>query len=590
MKKQINKKIIITTFILMILISNIMPISNAARLSGEVNIYFKSFSKELIKYQDKNLSLLMHVYRNNDGVEYEAYNALYPTYGFNNTTDEELLDENSYIWKVVANGFPNKTKEELGCNTYEEAFTATQIAIYCAYCGHLRSDYTMIDGSEASERVYNAFINILDNAMNNTVNTDKNTVVKLINNQNEWQIDDENKTVYKTYKVKANFEMENYNVEVLNFKNVKITDEQNNIKTTFNKEEVFKISLPMNELNNDGEFDIKITTDIKTMPIYLGTSSSNKYILTAPKYEKKEDIFTQNYQENLTSINVKIQELDTKIGIENAQIKLLDSNKQLISNLTTNEQGKIFIEHLLPGKYYIEQSTTEDGYNTYKKQIELDMDYNKVVTLTINNSKINIQNFFHKEENIEIQEEIVEKNYDNEITDKNINNKTDITNENNTHNSYTENNNTTETNKNNTNNNTNVNNKTDVTNENNTNNSYTENNNTTEKNQNNNNTNTNVNNTTNKNNTNNNTNVNNKTNVTNENNTHNSYTENNTTTETNKNNNNANANINNNTNKNGTNNKNTTYLSENTSTKNQGNVNTYYTNTENVKKLPKTGM
>ena len=451
MKKRINKKIILIMYILIIIMSNIMPISNAARLSGEVNIYTKSMNENLILYKGEKLLTIFNVYKN-ESKEYQA--------SYNNPKEMQLIDEESLIWKVVANGYPYKTVEELGCANYEEAYAATQIAIYCVYCGHLESDYTVIEGNDASTRVYNAFKKILNDANNNTVKTDKNTIVNLIKNQEEWQLDSENNMIYKTYKIKTNFNAKKYAVQVLNFDNAIITDEKDNKKDKFNIEDNFKISLPISELNKSGEFEIRITTEEMKMPIYLGTSSENKYILTAPSYEEKVDTFLENYQENLTSINIKIQELNTKVGIENSQIKLLDSNKKLISTLTTNEQGKIFIEHLLPGKYYIEQISTEDGYNIYKKQVELNMDYNKVVNLTISNSPINIKNYYNKEENIEINEEIIEKNYNNEITDKNINNKTDITNENNTYNSYTENNSTTEKNLNNntnTNLNTNVN-------------------------------------------------------------------------------------------------------------------------------------
>ena len=36
------------------------------------------------------------------------------------------------LWRIIINGYPYKTIEELGCNSKEEAFTATKqaIAIY----------------------------------------------------------------------------------------------------------------------------------------------------------------------------------------------------------------------------------------------------------------------------------------------------------------------------------------------------------------------------------------------------------------------------------------------------------------------------
>ena len=473
MNKKLNKKITFCMILIIMLISNLIPTSNAAGVSGEVNIFTIGYSDNLLIYKNQNMLTIYNHYQNEDNI-YPAYNALYPTYGYNNAYQAEEIDKNSFLWQVVVNCYPYKTIEELGCYTLDEAYTASQAAIYCAYCDHLESDYTYFEGSEESFRTYNAFLKILENARKKEITINKNNILKLINQQKDWQID--NEYLYKTYNVKTNYEIDSYKVKVLNFDNIKIVDENNNLKSEFNKEEQFKILLPIKDLSKSGEFEIQIITDIETIPVYLGTSPYNGYVLTAPRYEEQINSFSVNYQENITSINITIKEADTKIGIENAMVNLLDSNKNKISTLTTDEQGKIFIEHLLPGTYYIEQISTEDGYITYRKLVELNMEYNKVVDLNINNSRENIQNIFNKEESITITEEIIEKNINNEIIDKNINNKFETITENNTNNSYTENNENTQNNVTNKNEETNINNKNNTTNQSNTNNNYTENN------------------------------------------------------------------------------------------------------------------
>ena len=494
MKKKsnkLNRKIILTALLLIVLFSNIVPISNAAQISGKVKIYCIGLNDSLLLYQNGYFLTIFEVYKN-EGNEYPVYNALVPTYNYNNPYEEELIDESSALWQVVVNGYPYKTIEELGCNTYDEAFTATQVAIYCTYCNQSASDYSYFEGNEASLRTYNAFLNILENARKNEITINKNNVLKIISENDDWT--NENEYLYKTYNVKTNYEIDNYKVEILNFESAKIVDENNNIKSEFKKDENFKILLPIEDLNRSGELEINIITDIETMPVYLGTSPYNTYVLTAPKYEESIKKFSQTYQENLTSVNIEVRETNTSIGIENSIINLLGSDKNKISTLTTNEQGKIFIEHLLPGTYYIEQITTEDGYVTYKKLIQLNMEYNKVLNLTINNAEKNVQNFYNKEENITITEEIIEKNINEEIIDKNINNKSEITNENKTNINYTENNEDIKNNVTNKNEETNINNKSNTTNENNTNVNYKEDNKNTKNNVTNKNEETNVNN------------------------------------------------------------------------------------------------
>ena len=182
-----NKKIIFSVLLIITLICNIIPTSKAAKVSGEVNIFTIGNSNNLLLYKNKSMLTIFNHYYNNEK-EYPAYNVLYPTYAYNNPYEEELVDENSFLWQVVVNGYPYKTIEELGCNSYDEAYTATQAAVYCAHCNHVESDYTYFAGNEASLRTYNAFLKILENARNNKISADKNKVFKLINNEVDWQI------------------------------------------------------------------------------------------------------------------------------------------------------------------------------------------------------------------------------------------------------------------------------------------------------------------------------------------------------------------------------------------------------------------
>ena len=179
MNKKINRKILLTTVLLIILTSNLITISNATVINENTSIFSNRTSKILINYKGKEMVTVFNTYRNN-GILYEAYNVKYPTYSYNNASQKELISENEFVWQVLANGFPYKTIEELKCANYEEAYAATQIAIYCAYCGHSESDYSAIANNASSQNVYNAFKEILQNARKNTIQTDKNTVVKLI--------------------------------------------------------------------------------------------------------------------------------------------------------------------------------------------------------------------------------------------------------------------------------------------------------------------------------------------------------------------------------------------------------------------------
>ena len=70
------------------------------------------------------------------------------------------------------------------------------------------------------------------------------------------------------------------------------------------------------------------------------------------------------------------------------EFEVLDENKQVVySDLKTNEEGKIIIENLIPGNYYIKETKTLDGYEIYDQPIKVGIELNQEITVTINNNK-----------------------------------------------------------------------------------------------------------------------------------------------------------------------------------------------------------
>ena len=55
--------------------------------------------------------------------------------------------------------------------------------------------------------------------------------------------------------------------------------------------------------------------------------------------------------------------------------------------INRNEEGKIVINNLVPGTYYIKETKTIDGYEIYDELIEVKVQMNQELTVTINNKK-----------------------------------------------------------------------------------------------------------------------------------------------------------------------------------------------------------
>ena len=292
----------------------------------------------------------------------------------------------------MINGYPYKTIEQLGVANKEEAFTATKQAIYCCIHGNNPQDYEPI--GEAGIRTLNALNNILDNAKNSTQTQISNTIT--INRLSEkWEQDKiEKDYISKTYLVSAQGKIESYKIEIeneLDIEGIKITDENNKEKQEFTEGENFKVLIPIKNITRDAKIKIQVESTIETKPVLYGKSpdsSYQDYALTTATYENGTGYINEQYQKNETKIVIIKQDAQTKEKLENVEFELLNENKDVIySNLKTDKEGKIILENLIPQKYYIKETKTLDGYEAYEDLIEVDINLNEELTVTVNNSK-----------------------------------------------------------------------------------------------------------------------------------------------------------------------------------------------------------
>ena len=67
---------------------------------------------------------------------------------------------------------------------------------------------------------------------------------------------------------------------------------------------------------------------------------------------------------------------------------MLNDKKEVIyADLKTDSDGKIVIENLVPGNYYIKEIKTIDGYELYEYPTQVEVGFNQEVSVTVNNKK-----------------------------------------------------------------------------------------------------------------------------------------------------------------------------------------------------------
>lgn len=390
MKKRIS--IIITLIVILI---NLIPMrSNAAAPIDSAYIYANKKTDYLLEWNGTKIHTHMAVYKK-DGKEYPAYcmNRELPgvEIGFSQTVDVNKLINNVMVWKAIINGYPYKTISELGCKTEEEAYLATKQAVYCMITNRDVNEYSAI--GESGERTLSALKQIVKNARSSNV-TKVSSELKVNQKNSLWEIDNiDNKYVSQTFTVSANAGFNKYLVELknLSIEGVKITDKNNKERKEFSSNEEFKILIPATNIKEDGSFTINVSGEVATKPVLYGESRDSglqSYALTGYTYEDGNGSKKVYYTKNETKIIIVKKDDKEENNLQGVQFELLDSNKNVIyTELTTNGDGQIVIDNLLPGVYYIRETKTIEGYELYNKLIKVELDLNEESKVNVINSK-----------------------------------------------------------------------------------------------------------------------------------------------------------------------------------------------------------
>lgn len=394
--KEKIKFVVILSAILSIFNTGIFLNSVYAENINSAYIYSTGDCGSLLIYRGITVKT-SYVQYDNNGISYPVYCMDKTKLGAGEnpyTVSIQSMVQDVGLWRVIVNGYPYKSIQELGVANKEEAFTATKQAVYCYIHGNNPEDYAPI--GEAGQRTLNALKTIVSNAQNS--NETKLSSSLIINkNISDWKQDNLDKSyVSKTYSVSAKSNVSSYKIMISKEGNsdlggIKITDENNKEQTEFVANQNFKILIPIKNMTDKGTINLKVEAEVETKPILYGEAPDKglqDYALTAATFENGTGSASDEYQKNETKIIIVKKDQEDGKALEGVEFELLDENKQVVySDLKTNEEGKIIIENLIPGNYYIKETKTIDGYEIYDQPIKVGIELNQEITVTINNNK-----------------------------------------------------------------------------------------------------------------------------------------------------------------------------------------------------------
>ncbi len=392
---KIKKILIIMLGIIMLISSNFVY---ATFKIDKASLYSKGECSPLFKISTNgNPMTISKIFYSYNGKEYPAYCVNKELDGVEklgsyDVTIEEAV-ENQMIRRAIINGYPYKTPQELNVANEDEAFAATKQAIYCILYGFDANNYARyVPIGEAGERTLAAIKRIVNIAKTDTSTKPSSQIT--IKETGNWKVDDKDKNyVSKVFQVGAQANIKDYTITINNASNneLKVTDLNGN-EITKTSEKQFKIMIPLRSLENDGTFEININGEVATMPILYGksgNSTSQNYVLAGDIYEIGNGNAKVNYYKNRSKVKIIKKDNVTGRELEGIKFRILnENNEEIYTDLMTDKNGEIIIEGILPGKYYLEEVETKEGYKKLKERIEFEVKFNEELELEVMNEKI----------------------------------------------------------------------------------------------------------------------------------------------------------------------------------------------------------
>ena len=313
------------------------------------------------------------------------------------------LLEDDRIWRVLKNGYPNKTVEDLGVETADDAYFATMQAINSILRGYTleqaRELYCVgqfaINGEKIEDiqrrgnKTLNALFNLIDIGLNGTETRKQflNASIKKVT-----ELRDENDGFYsQTFKVVSQSEISKYVVDKL--ENLPagsfVADLQGNEKHIFNGGEEFKIMISKKFETEDIKGNISVNVTQKNYPIYYGTSQMEgcqDYALCNNSYSEvslNSEIYAQVNKSRLTILKTDVETQKPLQGVK-FQVTYADGTSNIYS---TDENGKIVIANLRPETIKIKEVKPLEKYKLNNNEYEIKLNYNEEKEIEIKNEK-----------------------------------------------------------------------------------------------------------------------------------------------------------------------------------------------------------
>ena len=321
-------------------------------------------------------------------VGYHMNDNFYPAYCMNCALDG-VTPDNEYsvsineiinrddVWRVVKNGYPYKSPEEMGLENEFDAFAVTKFATYCVLGeATLEKFYAEPDDLEAV-----AMLNALYNLVNIGLNGNESREAGNYSINKNGDLVEEGNYYYQNYSISSNLDMKETEIIIESGlpEGAFVTkiDDYN-----------FRLYILKSSFNSDISGTLKIIGKSRTYPIFYGESgnpNTQDYVLTYDTFGSASSSCIVNFSAMKGKIKVKKIDESNNLPISGVEFELRNKDGTFKIGGVTDSNGVLYFENLIPGDYYIKEIKTNENYILDNKDITVLVKANETTEISIKN-------------------------------------------------------------------------------------------------------------------------------------------------------------------------------------------------------------
>lgn len=279
-------------------------------------------------------------------------------FGLKSPNGEDLpeagkTDDVSY--RVLLNGYPQKTPEDLGVSTWQEAHYATQLALWNAL-GQISVDELQFKNTAVEKATKNII-----HAANQSQDTQDVWMNIIPTDKQEAQLNGEYFET-TTYTVQTNAKKGTFQVQMNNApQGTRVVTEQGEGKETFQLGEKFRIQVQKS--SKSSELSLKVVSNLINVHavVYKGTSTIQDATVLLERSTEQISTDLQVFWKANGALKVmKVDE--NKKPLPGAMFEVVNSNQQVMGTITADENGIAEMSNLELGTYIVKEVKAPIGY------------------------------------------------------------------------------------------------------------------------------------------------------------------------------------------------------------------------------------